>query len=540
MKNQILLGLVLGLALYTCAFKKEADKVKEIDILLSKLEKLNKFNGTVLIAQGNEAILEKGYGFRDVEKKKANNPNSIFQIYSITKTFTSTLIFKLIEEKKIKLEDKLSKFYPNFPNGDKITIEHLLTHTSGINDNANQPNAPETEAYRVELFGKKPPHFAPGEGWSYCNGGYQLLGYIIAKVTKMPYENAIKAYIFKPLAMSNSGFDFKGLRSAEKTTAYQIFTNEIKKTAVLYDSTGPYAAGSIYSTVADLYKYYQGLKKHEIISQESLEKAFSPKTNPNYGYGWQLNTGFFKSKIVSHSGGAAGFRSNFTWIPSEEICIILLNNHENANLDYISQKIMDILHNKLAELPNEAIISVKALEKYVGAYAFKEQNLMIYTSIVDGRLALELAGQGKTTVLAQSENTFYQAEVDAHLEFQKDKSNNYQLIIKQGWGKMVGSKTESSWGLLGSATAKGWEDNTPDIKLKLDKRKKGRWVLNDIRLKKGEIKFRLDNNWNINYGDNNGDKLLDLHGKNIPVEEGKYDIMLDFSSENPDYELIKK
>src|SRR5882757_2786417 len=137
MKKQMLILLALGLALISCAQRKEIEKIKNIHDFLSHNVTMNKFNGAVLVAHGNKILLSKGYGYRDFEKKILNDTTSIFQIYSITKTFTSTMIFKLIEQKKLALDDRLGKFYPSFPNGDSITIETLLTHTSGINESAD-------------------------------------------------------------------------------------------------------------------------------------------------------------------------------------------------------------------------------------------------------------------------------------------------------------------------------------------------------------------------------------------------------------------
>lgn len=544
MKKQMLILLAFGLAQFSCAQKNEGIKINSIDEFLTRYEKLNKFNGTVLVAQHGKILLSKGYGYSNFEKKISNDTSSIFQIYSITKTFTSTMIFKLIEQGKLSLDDRLSKFYPSFPNGDNITIEHLLTHTSGINDNSDVTNAVETEEYRVSLFGKNKPNFAPGEGWAYCNGGYQLLGYIIGKITAMPYEKAIRENIFNPLGMSSSGFDFKNLSSLEKVNGYHIFTNDKKETAVLYDSTGPFSAGSIYSTVGDLYRYYKSFKSHQIINEASQKIAFSPsKQNKGYGHGWQLNTTPFKSKVISHSGGAAGFRSNFAMVTEEDICIIILNNHENANTEFLTGRIIDILNNKSFESIKEAKLKTTDLEKLIGAFSIKEpMPMMVYTSILDGRLAINVSGQGKTIVIAKNENTFVQEEADAILEFIADKKGIYSEInIRQGPHKMVAKRIESSWGLIGGATSKGWDDSIPDIKFTEDKERKGLWVLKNITLKNGEMKFRLNNDWNINYGDNNGDKMLDMHGENIKIETGVYDIILDLTEEaKPHYTVLKK
>jgi len=543
MKFLLLMLLASGLALYSYAQKNEASTIQDIDSFLTRQEGLNKFNGTVLVAQTGQILLKKGYGYADFESKKPNDSSGIFQIYSITKTFTSSMIFILIEQGKLSLDDRLSKFYPDFPNGDNITLEHLLTHTSGINDNTDDPNARETEAYRVERFGKNTVNFAPGEGWSYCNGGYQLLGYIIAKVTGMSYEEAVRKHIFSPLGMSASGFDFKNLPSPEKVTAYHIFIEEIKEKASLYDSTGPYAAGSIYSTVGDLYKYYRGITSSNLISDASQDIAFSPsKTNKGYGYGWQLKQDSLKSKVISHSGGAAGFRSNFAMIPEDDICVIVLNNHENANTEFLTGRIIDILSGKGFEPIREVKLKDTDLKKFVGVFSVQEPPRMIHTSVSAGRLAVEVSGQGKQPVIATGETVFFHEEADAILEFASDENGVFsEITISLGSRKMVGKRIATSWGLVGSATPKGWDDSLPDLKFTEESVRKGLWVLKDIALEKGEIKFRLNNDWNVNYGDTKGDGLLDMHGENIKIEAGVYDLILDLTDEsNPHYSLLRK
>ncbi|HQQ84012.1 MAG TPA: serine hydrolase [Cyclobacteriaceae bacterium] len=542
--KQILLWLFFCLILTACSSVDPDVKRTRIDEFLNYQAQLNKFNGTVLIAQGDKILLTKGYGYRNVENHVPHDTSSVFQIYSITKTFTSTLIFKLIEQKKLSLTDPLNKFYPAFPNGDKITIEHLLTHTSGINDDSD-PNAPPTEAYRVARFGSNTPHFAPGEGWSYCNGGYQLLGYIIQKVAGMSYEQAIRKNIFQPLGMSHSGFDYTALSRPEKSTAYRVFTNNNKQIAVLYDSAGPFSAGAIYATTGDLYKYYRSFRTHQIIGARSQEMAFAPsKTNDGYGYGWQLKKETMQPTVVSHSGGAAGFRSNFAMIPGEGICIIILNNHENANPEYLTCKILEILHDQPVELVPEVSLKAADLEKCVGAFYFtKPRQMMAYTSVVDGRLAIDVDGQGKMILVAKDANTFIQDEAHAELRFTKEAEGVYTALeVDQGvFQKMGGTRIESAWGIIGDATPKGWDEASPDLKLTEQKQPPGLWFIENVVLKKGEWKFRRDNSWNTNFGDNEPDKMLDANGRNIQVEGGVYDITLDLTDETkPRYTIIRK
>ncbi len=162
-----------------------------IDTLLNAYSKLGRFNGSALVAKGGEVLLNKGYGYRDAEKKVLNDSHSIYQLGSVTKQFTSAIILKLQSENKLSVSDKLSKYFPDYPKGDSITIKELLSHTSGIynytNDQdfmKNEITTPKTREQIMALFENKPLDFSPGTSWSYSNSGYSMLGYIIEEVTK--------------------------------------------------------------------------------------------------------------------------------------------------------------------------------------------------------------------------------------------------------------------------------------------------------------------------------------------------------------------
>jgi CubicO group peptidase (beta-lactamase class C family) len=512
----------------------------KLDELLSAYNRVNKFNGTVLVARSGTILLEKGYGYKSFEDQKMNRVNTQFRIYSVTKTFTATLIFKMIEEGKLSLSDKLSRFYPSFPLGDSVTIEHLLSHTSGIYEYVRGNDLTDfSEKSFVEFLTKKPFDFSPGKGWSYCNSGYWLLGFIIERLTGMTYEQAVSKYIFNPLNMKSSGFGFKQLKREHKAVGYELFEETSVKTAEVYDGRGPYAAGAIYSTVGDLYRYYNGLQQHKLLKKSTLQKAFTPVRN-NYGYGWMINNREEK-KVVSHSGGAAGFRSNFVMIPEEDICIAILNNHEQAGLETITRDIISILLQRPYTVPHEIKLSNDLLQKYVGYYRFPGMfTLTVNTSF--GRLAAQAGGQPLLTLLAQQENIFYAPEADANLEFKKDSITGADVVVLHQGGKhLTAQRIFPSWGVLGSATEKGWTDSITDIELKEDPDRKNVWEGRNIKLKKGEIKFRYNNEWNMNFGDDNGDGKLEVFGKDIFVGAGEYEIILDLSDDkNPVYRLTKK
>jgi CubicO group peptidase (beta-lactamase class C family) len=277
MKKIFVLVAVLFIGHFSFA---QGDK---LDALIDAYARLYKFNGSALVAKNGTILLNKGYGFRNAADKVANNEQTIFQLGSITKQFTSAVILKLQEEKKLSVSDKLSKYFPGYPKGDSITIEQLLTHTSGIYSYTNDPNfmanevtKPANREMMMALFRDKPFDFSPGTSWNYSNSGYSLLGYIIEAVTKKPYEQAVRKYIFTPLHMTHSGFDFTHLKNKEKATGYFELNDKETIAAPIVDSSVSYSAGAIYSTTGDLYLWHKALQKNKILSKAQQEKAYTP------------------------------------------------------------------------------------------------------------------------------------------------------------------------------------------------------------------------------------------------------------------------
>lgn len=370
------------------------DTKEKINDLVEAYANLGKFNGSILVAEKGKILVERGYGYKDISKNTFNDAHTIYQIASITKTFTSAVVLKLVELKKISLTDKLSTFYPGFLKGDSVTIENLLTHTSGISDRSEDTTfhiySGSTEKEFIESLKKRNYDFSPGSGWKYSNSGYILLGYIIQKITGTTYYDAIRKYIFKPLLMNHSAFDFIHLASPDKATGYWSFPeNDSVISATIIDSSAPRAAGAIYSTVGDLYKWHQGLETGKIISQSSVNMAYTPYKN-RYGYGWLIDS-FEHKKVVFHGGDIWGFQSNLVRVPEDDICIVMLNNIEDAELVLIGRKVLAILYNQPYLLPakNEIKLDNTTMQKYTGDYELqpgmvvkvkKENNRLMMTT----------------------------------------------------------------------------------------------------------------------------------------------------------------
>ena len=413
----------------------------EVDSLVGAYANIQEFNGSLLVAVKGKILLAKGYGYSDQASKRLNTDSTIFSIASVTKTFTSAMILKLVEEKKLSLDDKITRFYPEYQYGSHISIANLLNHTSGIDD---RKIAEKKEKYDREVLTREQVLLAelngselssePGLSFNYSNRGYYLLGNIISKVTNMTYEQAIRKYIFKPYELKNSGFDFARLRKNDKARGYWAETGKnYNKETPLMDSADTYSAGAIYSNVFDLYKWHEILQNYNFISKKSLEHAYKPYTK-TYGYGWMIDS--LQEKLrVSHSGAVWGFRSNFSRIPDEDVAVILLSNYEVPGLDMIAKGIISILYGQPYYLPvKKKAIHLEPIQllKYVGTYEILESHLVLEVRLESGKLVVYPKNGSRSDLLPESENRFYgESEESLGLIFEK-KSNKDIITIIMG------------------------------------------------------------------------------------------------------------
>lgn len=423
------------------------NETAKLDELVGAYAKQYKFNGSVLVAKGGKVLLQKGYGYKNASDSLFNDGNTIFQIGSITKQFTATVILKLQEQKKLDIHDKLSKYYPGYPKGDSITIENLLTHTSGIYNYTNDGKFMNTEAVKpsneekmLALFRDKPLDFSPGTSWNYSNSGYLLLGYIIQKVAKMPYEQAVRTYIFQPLQMTHSGFDFTHLSDKNKAVGYFTYTEKAKVPATIVDSSVSLSAGAMYTTVGDLYKWHKGMQENKIISAASAQKAYTPFKN-NYGYGLGIDT-IFGKRVIAHGGGIFGFNTNIARVTEDDVCVVLLNNSGNPFLSDINRSILAVLYGKSYELPKEkkeVKVSPAILATYAGQYELAPGTIAT-VSVAGEQLKIQVTGQPTFDLYGLSDTTFFLKVVEAELTFVKDNTGAVEKFILKQNGKEMPAK----------------------------------------------------------------------------------------------------
>lgn len=419
--------------------------VQKLEDLLEVYHTNNHFNGSVLISRKGVILLQKGYGVQNAENKALNTPESIYQIASVTKTFTSAVILKLIEQGRLSFDDKVSKFYKGFANGNEITIRNLLQHTSGIHNFTETDTTilASNEKQSIDFIRSLAPDFKPGTQWNYSNSGYVILGYIIEKVSGMSYWQVVRRYIFEPLQMTNSGFDFRQLVSSNKATGYDDLSDTVHHRATITDSTVPAGAGAIYSSVGDMYKWHQALQSHQVVRKELMSEAYEAGPLHNYGYGWQIDSVDGK-KMVSHSGSISGFGSNFARIPDDDICIVLLNNKSGSTFDLmnITDKLLAILYQKPYTLPKKrtaVTLSVDVMKQYIGTYTIPEMNLTIEVTIYNNETLIAQPVRdghpGPTSVLIPLSKTLFFDRQDTELEISfkpdaKGKFNEMEILQK--------------------------------------------------------------------------------------------------------------
>lgn len=353
------LTFLISFILCSCSYGiNNKELSKKIEKAVDTYAEDNKFNGNIFVAKGGEILINKSYGYADFDNKVKVNSETRFLIGSLTKQFTAVAIMQLNEKGLLNVDDKLEKYAPGFPSSDKITIHHLLTHTSGLPreiqvDYSLIRPGEATEAIKTipsmsEILEKKgtvefPKLAEPGKYFNYSNAGYIMLGYIIEKVSGVSYDEYLQKNIFSPLGMKNSGFGYDRRNDNKLALGYDTTMNCLTKEPFIAMSAWPHAAAALYSTTEDLYKWDRALYTDKLVSEKSLEQIFIPNKN-NYGYGWYIKS--TDKKEYQHNGMMLGFGASITRRVGNNICIIALSNIENFDgaSSTLEGKIIDVIN----------------------------------------------------------------------------------------------------------------------------------------------------------------------------------------------------
>jgi CubicO group peptidase (beta-lactamase class C family) len=413
----------------------------------------NHFMGTVLVARGSQVLLSKGYGSADLEWNVANTPDTKFRLGSVTKQFTAASILLLEERGKLSVQDPVKKYVPDAPAAwDKITIFHLLTHTSGIPNFTGFSDYQKLEPFAatptelVARFRDKPLDFQPGERWSYSNSGYVLLGYLIEKLSGMSYEKFLQENIFTPLGMKDSGYDSNSAVIPRRASGYDWVPakNAFQNSGFIH-MTIPHAAGALYSTTEDLLKWQQGLYGGKILKAASLEKMATP-FKENYAFGLVVETAG-GHKVIAHGGGIEGFNTNLEYFPEDKLSVIVLRNvtGPGPGPGEISRKLAAVAHGETVKLTSERkeiTLDPQVLSRYVGAYRLGPADMLI--AVEGTHLSSKLGPQPPLPIFPESETMFFAKAVEAQIEFPKVEPGGHasQIILHQNGRDITGTRLD--------------------------------------------------------------------------------------------------
>lgn len=458
----------------------EKDKLERLMELYATSDN---FNGTVLVARKGTIILSKGYGYQDVSKKIRNSERTIFQIGSITMQMTAELILLLDSQGKLSLDDKVSRFLPDFPNADKITLKQLLTHTSGLYDYMNDTtlmNEPGKQLKQEDLFAlfkDKPLAFTPGERFQFTNSNYAVLALFIEKMTRWNYNDQLKYKVLNTCGMYHSGFDFVNLTDPDKATGYKSIEKETGVEAFNVDSSLTYGGFDLYSTVTDLYKWHRSLLNHVMLPKDWQEIAYSPNKS-HYALGWEVES-MFQRKFVSHSATIGGFSACIMRQENDDVVVVLLQNKgkQTEVNKVIATNIVKCLYDKDYKVPvsdnmlvdreqlaqrarvwekepdreERVVASKKDKERdrekertaedkpdvaapFIGDYVFSTDFLINITKR-GNELYGQINGQESYHLSADSKPLFYKAGLDTKIEFVKDENGAINKIILHQHGR---------------------------------------------------------------------------------------------------------
>lgn len=352
------------------------EKANKIDRLLKLYDSFGEISGTVLVAQNGKIIYKEAFGFANREWEIPNTIDTKFRIGAITKQFTATMILQLVDEQKLKLKDDISTHLPYYREdiGKKVTIHHLLNHTSGIPNYSNRPDF-ITKIIRsyiptvalVKEYCSDNLEFEPGERFSYSNSGYVILGAIIESITGKTYEENLQERILEPLEMKDTGYDSHYNVLSKRAAGYQKVGFKIVN-AMFVDMSVPNAAGGMYSTVEDLYKWERAIMG-KFLPKKLRKKMFKPEKD-NYGYGWYIedtpiNMNGTETLQVYHSGRISGFFANIVSLVEDNHTIIILGNNDGTPIYEITEKIKLTLYDMPYDLPRKSIIPImlQSIEK---------------------------------------------------------------------------------------------------------------------------------------------------------------------------------
>lgn len=429
--------------LQTTRTPKSRELEAKVDAYIKPYLDVQGFSGTILIARGGRVLLSKGYGMANYELNVPNTPQTKFHLASVSKPFTAAAIMILQERGQLSVGDTLNKYIPDYPNGDKITIHQLLSHTAGIPNVNNFPEYdresrfPHTTEQLVEMFKHKPLDFAPGERYRYSNSNYNVLALIIEKVSGKSYGDFLKENIFDPAGMKDTAHDARAeTLITNRANGYVPAGLSDLENVPYLDWTIKTGNGSVYTTVGDMYKWDRALYTEKILKKGSIDKIFTAHAANSVGYGWFIGKQAGR-RVFRMGGRSPGFTTEIQRYVDDDVCIIVLGNNYAPTASPIANDLAAMVFGEKYETPKlvkPLKLDEKFLEPLVGSYKFGSDFFVpgAIATIEErgGQLKMALnTGAGVVTLLPQSETKFFDRVFWEEIIFEKNERGETTQLI---------------------------------------------------------------------------------------------------------------
>lgn len=406
-----------------------------MDAFFDTLEQNDKFNGSVAINIKGETVYKRAIGFADFETKTKNNNETEFRIGSISKSFTATLTMIAVDEGKIKIDGTIEKYFPTVKNSDKITVDMLLKHRTGIfnitadSTYQNWKTQPKSEKEIIKIISGYDSNFEPGAYFEYSNSNYVLLSFLLEKLYKMSFLEILNQKIIQPLNLERTRFGGKINLNNNEAYSYQYTGDWLKSSEA--DLSILMGAGGIISTSGDITKFGEALFNGKLVSAESLE--LMKKTQDGYGYGMFLMP-FYDKTGYGHTGGIDNFSSVWGYFPDGEVSFAITSNGADFNNNDIAIAILSVVYGRKLELPKFKQKEGEVIPGYTGIFSNGQLGMDIEITEKDGNYFAQATGQSAFPIEKKSDTEFRFDMAGIVIEFNPDLKS---FTMKQGGGEFI-------------------------------------------------------------------------------------------------------
>jgi len=458
MKNVVAVFAALIVLFASCSDRKPDQAIGSyIDSVMNASFKPNAPGAVILVAKDGVPLFRKAYGLANVELNVPNKPEYVFAIASMTKQFTAVCMLQLVQQGKLSLQDDIRKYLPEFNTHRRlITIEHLLTHTSGIPNSEAKPGYDQRmvlEQSQEEMFAfvmNDPLLFEPGSDCSYNDFGYYLAGLIVERASGMRYNEYLQKNIFQPSGMKSSTTGTREQTIPLFVTGYRSVGDSAYRPGAYFSWKWDQGMGDILTSVDDMLMWDEALYTDKLVRRDLLEKAWTSFVlkdgrKTNYGYGWFVST-YQNLEMIGHVGGLSGFGSCAVRIPSQHIFVVVLTNNSSryGAAESIAQQTALKFAGTIVTAPPVHSLSQEELNEYSGVYEKRHTNMFIlsnwggdkfyrYLTVQDTILFSQWGAGSKATLMNVSKDLFVSKGSHNYIRFQRD--NNGRITALESYSE---------------------------------------------------------------------------------------------------------